>query len=135
MHCIDQIVDVVVQQHEPLNARAEINLWYPMRDTGVWKSNAQLGGIVALAVEILKLYADIELPDPHLGTKVLTDFEEIWRHMIDPVFESGSQSRMIRQFRGGGWLRKILLGADMYERMTRIRKAKKEADEQGKGQV
>lgn len=123
MHCVEQIVDVVVQQGEVLNADEEINLWYPMRDTRVWKANAQLGGIVQLSVEILKMFRGVHLPDAEIMSKVLGDFEEIWRYMIDPLFER--EQILLRQFVGGGWLRKDLLGDHLHQWMTEIRSSKK----------
>jgi hypothetical protein len=130
VHCIEQIVDVVAQQKEALHPDAEINLWYPMRNTRVWKANAQLRSIVVLAVEILKLYKGVCLPDLEIIPKVLEDFEEIWRHTIDPLFDE--ESVLLRQFIGGGWLRKSLLGDDLFRWMTESRNKKKKADRQNR---
>jgi len=123
VHCVEQIVDVVVQQGGVLNAGEEINLWYPMRETRVWKANPQLRGIVQLSVEILKMFRGVHLPDAEIKSKVLGDFEEIWRYMVDPLLEK--EPILLRQFIGGGWLRKELLGNDLHQQMTEIRNTKK----------
>ena len=129
VHCLDQIVDVVVQQDEPLRVDTNINLWHPMKDTGVWKEGAQLDNIVTLAIGVLSIYEDATVPAPAVVAKVLGDFEEIWLHMIAPVF--GTESQSLGQFNGGGWLHKRLLGDDLYRRMTKTRKQKKVARGQG----
>jgi hypothetical protein len=129
VHCLDQIVDVVVQQNEPLRVDTNINLWHPMKDTGVWRDGAQLDNIVALAIGVLSIYEDAAVPGPAVMAKVLGDFEEIWLHMIAPVFETESES--LGQFNGGGWLHERLLGDDLYRRMAKTRKQKKMARGQG----
>jgi len=125
VHCLDQIVDVVIQQNEPLRVETNINLWHPMKDTGVWREGAQLDKIVALAIGVLSIYENSTVPGPAVMAKVLGDFEEIWLHMIAPVF--GTESRSLGQFNGGGWLHKELLGDDLYRRMATTRKQKKMA--------
>jgi hypothetical protein len=129
VHCLDQIVDVVVQQGEPLQVDTTINLWHPMKDTGVWREGAQLDNIVALAIGVLSIYQDAPVPGPAVMANVLVDFEEIWLHMIAPVFETVSQS--LGQFSGGGWLYERLLGGDLYRRMAETREQKKIARGQG----
>jgi hypothetical protein len=129
VHCLDQIVDVVIQQNEPLRVGTNINLCHPMKDTGVWRDGAQLDDIVALAIGVLSIYEDATVPGPAVMAKVLGDFEEIWLHMIAPVFKTESQSPS--RFDGGGWLHKRLLGDDLYRRMAKTRKQKKTARGQG----
>lgn len=129
VHCLDQIVDVVIQQNEPLRVDTNINLRHPMKDTGVWREGAQLDNIVALAVGVLSIYEDSTVPGPAVMAKVLGDFEEIWLHMIAPIFKTVSQS--LGQFDGGGWLYKRLLGGDLYRRMAETREQKKIARGQG----
>ena len=100
-----------------------------MKDTGVWRDGAQLDNIVALAIGVLSIYEDTAVPGPAVMAKVLGDFEEIWLHMIAPVFETESES--LGQFNGGGWLHERLLGDDLYRRMAKTRKQKKMARGQG----
>ena len=100
-----------------------------MQDTGVWREGAQLDNIVALAIGVLSIYQDAPVPDYAVMVKVLGDFEEVWLHMIAPVFKTVSQS--LGNFNGGGWLYKRLLGGDLYRRMAKTREQKKIARGQG----
>ena len=129
MHYIERIVYVVAQRKEALRPDEEIELRYPMRITGMFKAGAQLRSIVVLAVESLKLYKGRCLPDLETIPKVLEDFDEIWRYKIDPLFNG--ESDLMRQFNGGGWLRRCLLGDDLFRCMTESRSRKK-ADRQNR---
>jgi hypothetical protein len=70
-----------------------------MKDTGVWREGAQVDNIVALAIGILSIHKDAAVEGLAVMANVLGDFEEIWLHMIAPVFETESQT-LIRSIRG-----------------------------------
>jgi hypothetical protein len=129
VHCIEQIVHIVAQRKKALDPNEEIELWYPMRNTRVFKAEAQIRSIVVLAVESLKLYKGRYLPDLETIPEVLEDFDEIWRYKIDPLFDG--ESDLMRQLNGGGWLRKCLLGDNLFRWMSQSRSRKK-ADRQNR---
>lgn len=77
VHCLHQIVNVVFQQNEPLRVDTNMDLWHPMKGTGVWKGGAQLDDIVALAIGVLRIYKYASVPCPAVMAKILGDSEEI----------------------------------------------------------
>lgn len=90
-----------------------------MRDTGAWKPDVQLQTVVDLSMEVLRVYREEDLLRPDLVLELLKDFEVMWLEVIDPMLDNGSE--LLRLFADGGYIRKNLLGPELYEKMTTIR--------------
>lgn len=135
MHCIVQIIEVVVRQNKTLPTNATVDLRFPMRATGAWKPDVELQTVVDLTVEVLRVYRDVDFTRSDLVLHVLEDFEVVWLEMLNPMLESGSKlRRLLADFAGGGFLRKNLLGSELYEKMTGIRSQIKRDRGQSVGQ-
>ncbi|KAM0714563.1 hypothetical protein Q7P37_009859 [Cladosporium fusiforme] len=119
VHCIVQIVEVVVRQNKTLRSDAKIDLRFPMRATGAWKPDAQLQTVLDLSIEVLRVYKDVNFARADLVLDILEDFEVIWLEVLDPMLDT--RTELCRFFRDGGTLRKNLLGPELYERMSGIR--------------
>lgn len=119
MHCIVQIVEVVVRQNKTLRPEAKIDLQFPMRATGAWRPGVQLQTVVDLSIEVLRVYGDVDFSQSDLVLDVLKDFEVMWLEVLDPMLDNGSE--LLRLFADGGYIRKNLLGPDLHEKMTTIR--------------
>lgn len=132
MHGIVQIVEVAVRQNKTLRLDAQIDLRFPMKTTGAWKPDVQLQTVVDLAMEVLRLYKGVEFLQTDLVLHVLQDFEVIWLEVLDPVLDT--RAELLHLFTDGGYLRKNLLGAELYEKMTTIRRRMKRDRGQEAGQ-
>lgn len=119
MHCIVQIVEVVVRQNKTLRPEAKIDLRFPMRATGAWRPDVQLQTVVDLSFEVLRVYGDVDFSHSDLVLDILKDFEVMWLEVLDPMLDNGSELHHL--FAGGGYIRKNLLGPELYEKMTTIK--------------
>jgi hypothetical protein len=98
----------------------QVDLQVVMAFTGIWKQDAKLQAIVQVAARFLSLYKDVNPSDPHLKRELLTEFEVVWREIIDPLL--GVHPSLSRHFSDGGYLCPELLGLDLYDILTEIRK-------------
>ena len=131
-HSINEIIAVVIRQIAPFQPSKEIDLRFPMKDTGAWKSDANLGDVVTTAAWILRPYWNADLSDPELILKVLKDFEILWMEVVSPMFDN--RTWPLNRFEGGGRLEKKLLGGDLHKRLREIRsKLKKARNQQVEG--
>lgn len=119
VHCIVQIVGIVIRRNKTLPPDATVDLRFPMRSTGAWKPDAQLQTVVDLSIEVLGVYRDEDLTRSDLVLRVLEDFEVVWLEVLNPILET--EFELHRLFAGGGFLRRSLLGPELYEKMTGIR--------------
>lgn len=135
MHCIVQIIEVVVRQNKTLPTNATVDLRFPMRATGAWKPDVELQAVVDLSMEVLSVYRDVDFTRSDLKLHVLEDFEVVWLEVLNPMLETGSKlRRLLADFAGGGFLRKNLLGSELHEKMTGIRNGVKRDRGQQVGQ-
>jgi hypothetical protein len=125
VHGIDQIVAIVVRQNGAFRPDKDIDLQFPMRDTGAWKPDAQLKNVVGVAAWILRPYKGVDLSEPQLILEIFKDFEIIWLEVISPMFEN--QFGRLALFEHGGNLDKKLLGPELHQKLRDIRIILKEA--------
>lgn len=103
-----------------------------MRTTGAWRPDVQLQTVVDLSTEVLRVYGDVNFSQSDLVLDILKDFEVMWLEVLDPMLNNGSE--LLRLFADGGYIRKNLLGPELYEKMTTIRNGLKRDRGQQVGQ-
>jgi hypothetical protein len=113
------MVDAFAQDRKPLSA-GQVDLQLSMSSTGVWKQDAELDAIVEAAVRFLSLYKDVNPSDAHLKTKLLVEFEIVWREIIDPFL--GTHSLLYRHFSDRGYLSQELLDPESYATLASVRR-------------
>jgi hypothetical protein len=113
------MIDAFVQERKALSA-ARVDLRLSMSSTGVWKQDAELDTIVEASARFLSLYMDVNPSDAHLKTKLLVEFEIVWREIIDPFL--GTHPLLCRHFSDGGYLSQELLDPESYAMLTSIRR-------------
>jgi hypothetical protein len=113
------MIDTFVQERTQLSA-SHIDFRVSMRSTGVWKQDAKLGAIVEVAANFLALYKDVILSDPLLKFKLLSEFEVVWRELIDHYFDKRRIS--FWEFVNGGHLCQNLLDPEPYAMLSSIRR-------------
>lgn len=121
-----------VQQRSALS-NTRVDLRSLMSSTGIWKQDAQLDTVAEVATCFLLLYHGVDPADANLGVQLLTEFEVVWREVIDP-FLSADRS-LFRNFSDGGHLVQELLGPELYATLKSIRedviRTRKKAEEAG----
>ena len=125
------IEDFVQQRSTLSNTRVDLRLL--MSSTGIWKQDAQLDTVVAVATRFLLLYNGVDPAAAKLKAALLREFEIVWREVIDPFL--GTHPLLFKNFSDGGHLLPKLLDPESHEILQSIRanviRTRKEAKEAG----
>lgn len=113
-----QMVEIFMQQKKAVST-SQVNLQQAMSFAGIWKDDAQLDTIVEVATRFLLLYKDVDPSHADLKTKLLFEFEVVWREIIDPFLSTHLLT--YRDFREGGTLFPELLGPETCIMLKSIR--------------
>lgn len=127
-----QMIEDFFQQKSALsNIRVDLRLL--MSSTGIWKQDAQLDTVVAVATRFLLLYNGVDPAAAKLKAALLREFEIVWREVIDPFL--GTHPLLFKNFSDGGHLLPKLLDPESHEILQSIRanviRTRKEAKEAG----